>query len=55
MNADGVKYLPLTPVNDIEIEGLPLCVMWHQGNRDRYVNAMLNILADNSEILTKEL
>ncbi|MDH1085277.1 LysR family transcriptional regulator [Pantoea brenneri] len=55
MNADGVKYLPLAPVDDMEIEGLPLCVMWHQGNRDRYVNAMLTILADNREILTKDL
>jgi hypothetical protein len=29
--------------------------MWHQGNRDIYVNAVLNILADNLEVLTKEL
>jgi DNA-binding transcriptional LysR family regulator len=53
MNADGVTYLPLAPVDNIA--GLPLCVMWHQGNRDIYVNAVLNILADNLEVLTKEL
>ena len=53
MNADGVRYLPLAPVENIK--GLPLCVMWHQGSRDVYVNAVLNILSQNSEMLTKDL
>lgn len=30
MNADGVKYLALTPKK--HVEGLPLSAMWHQGN-----------------------
>lgn len=53
MNADGVRYLPLAPVESIE--GLPLCAMWHQGSRNEYVNAVLNILAQDIDILTKDL
>lgn len=53
MNADGVKYLPLVPVENVE--GLPLSVMWHQGNKNVYVNSLLNILADNYDELIKNL
>jgi len=50
MNADGVKYLPLKPIDNIK--GLPLSVMWHQGNTNIYVKAILDMLAENSEELT---
>jgi len=30
-------------------------VMWHQGNNRAYVKAMLDILAENSEELTRGL
>jgi len=53
MNADGVKYLPLKPIDNIK--GLPLSVMWHQGNTNIYVKAMLDMLAENSEELTPGL
>ena len=53
MNADGVVCLPLIPVEGIE--GLPLSVMWHQGNKNTYVNALLNILEGNREELIKNL
>lgn len=53
MNADGVKYLPLNPIENIM--GLPLSVMWHQENTRAYVKTMLDILAENSEELTRGL
>ncbi|KAA5927749.1 LysR family transcriptional regulator [Pantoea sp. Bo_2] len=53
MNADGVKYLTLSPA--IDIEGLPLSAMWHQGNNNLYVRALLDMLADNLDALTRDL
>lgn len=53
MNADGVKYLSLSPTESPA--GLPLSAMWHQGNRDIYVNAMLDILASHRDALIREL
>ncbi|MGP4128481.1 LysR family substrate-binding domain-containing protein [Pantoea tagorei] len=50
MNADGVKYLALSPMKNVE--GLPLSVMWHQGNNNIFVKALLDILSDNIEKLT---
>lgn len=53
MNADGVKYLTLS--QEKKIEGLPLSVMWHQGNKNIYVTALLDILFGNIEDLTRDL
>ena len=53
MNADGVKYLALTPKK--HVEGLPLSAMWHQGNNTLYVRSLLEILSDNIDELTREL
>ena len=53
MNADGVKYLALTPKK--HIEGLPLSAMWHQGNNNLYVRSLLEILSDNIDELTRDL
>lgn len=53
MNTDGVKYLPLAPMENIK--GLPLSVMWHQGNNNPHVHALLAILAENSDALTRGL
>ena len=53
MNADGVKYLTLSPA--IDIKGLPLSAMWHQVNNNLYVNAVLDRLADNFYALTHDL
>lgn len=53
MNADGVRYLPLSLKENIE--GLPLSAMWHQGNSNIYVNAVLDILAEKREELIKDL
>jgi len=53
MNADGVKYIALSPSEGIK--GLPLSVMWHQGNNNVYVNVLLDTLAGNIEELTRNL
>ena len=53
MNADGVKYLTLSPMKNVD--GLPLSAMWHQGNNNIYVNALLDMLSDNIEKLTYNL
>lgn len=53
MNTDGVKYLDLSPVKNVE--GLPLSAMWHQGNNNIYVKALLDMLSDNIEKLTYNL
>ncbi|MGC0885325.1 LysR family transcriptional regulator [Pantoea agglomerans] len=53
MNADGVKYLALSPMKNVD--GLPLSAMWHQGNNNIYVNALLDLLSDNIEKLTYNL
>lgn len=53
MNADGVKYLLLSPVK--HVEGLPLSAMWHQGNNNIHVSALLNMLSANLEELTCNL
>lgn len=53
MNADGVKYLALSSMENVE--GLPLSVMWHQGNKNIYVTALLDLLSANSEDLTRDL
>lgn len=53
MNADGVKYIALSPSESIK--GLPLSVMWHQGNKNIYVNALLDTLSGNTEALTRDL
>lgn len=53
MNADGVKYIALSPSESIK--GLPLSVMWHQGNKNMYVTALLEILSGNIEALTRDL
>lgn len=53
MNADGVRYIALSPSESIK--GLPLSVMWHQGNKNVYVNALLDTLSGNFEDLTCDL
>lgn len=53
MNADGVKYLALSPMK--HVEGLPLSAMWHQGNNNIYVRSLLDMLSDNIEELTRNL
>ncbi|MCS2150730.1 LysR family transcriptional regulator [Scandinavium manionii] len=53
MNADGVKYLDLSSME--HVEGLPLSVMWHQGNNNIHVSSLLDILSDNIEELTYNL
>ncbi|MHC8007593.1 LysR family transcriptional regulator [Klebsiella pneumoniae] len=53
MNADGVKYLSLSP--EKSTEGLPLSVIWHHGNTNVYVNALLDMLSENIEALTRNL
>ena len=53
MNADGVRYLPLSPMQ--HIEGLPLSAMWHQGNNNMYVRSRLDMLSGNIEELTRNL
>ena len=53
MNADGVKYIALSPSESIK--GLPLSVMWHQGTKNMYVTALLEILSGNIEALTRDL
>lgn len=53
MDSEDVKYIPLTP--NADIQGLPLSAMWHQGNRDTHVNALLEILAESMEELGHDL
>jgi len=53
MNADGVHYLALSSITNVE--GLPLSVMWHQGNKNIYVTALLDLLSVNSETLIRDM
>lgn len=52
MNADGVKYLALTPKK--HVEGLPQRDV-ASGNNTLYVRSLLEILSDNIDELTREL
>ncbi|WP_130835685.1 LysR family transcriptional regulator [[Erwinia] mediterraneensis] len=53
MNSDGVHYIPL--VLNEKVKGLPLSVIWHQGNSDRLVNGLLTILTREADTLTAGL
>ncbi len=53
MNADGVKYLALTPKK--HVEGLPPQRDVASGNNTLYVRSLLEILSDNIDELTREL
>jgi len=53
MNSDGVSYITLRL--DENIKGLPLSAIWLQGNNHPGVNALLELLANEKEMLTAGL
>ncbi len=53
MNADGVKYLALTPKK--HVEGLPLQRDVASGKQHSLCEILLEILSDNIDELTREL